>query len=114
MNISSVLLTTKTETADSLCERIAATPCCSVALREKAAVGEKIIALIEAPDLESGVGAYQTLEKLPNVTSIAMVFAYDDCAGDIGAINPNIAQETLNKEQKAEEITYFGAIAQKL
>lgn len=113
MNISSVLLTTKLETADSLCERIAAIPHCSVALREKTSLGEKIIALIDAPDLESGVGAYQTLEKLPNVTSIAMVFVYDDSTGNLGTINATTAQNTLNKEQKAEEITYFGAIAQK-
>lgn len=111
MNISSVLLTTTNDNADLLCEQINATRYCSVQLREQAELGEKIVALIEAPDLESGVGAYQILEKIPLVTSIAMVFAYDD--SERPNANTNTAQTTLNKDQKAEDIRYYGEMFQK-
>ncbi len=110
MNLSSVLIVAKEDKIDSLAEAIAQIELCSVELREK----DKLIVVIESDDLDSELKAYKKLEALPNLISINMVFSYQDLDEDIQKTINSGAIESIEKNEKAENITYNGSVFQKL
>ncbi|MCR2039316.1 chaperone NapD [Campylobacter helveticus] len=110
MNLSSVLIVAKEDKIDSLAEAIAQIELCSVELREK----DKLIVVIESDDLDSELKAYKKLEALPNLISINMVFSYQDLDEDIQKAINSGAIESIEKNEKAENITYNGSVFQKL
>ena len=110
MNLSSVLIVAKEDKIDSLAEAIAQIELCSVELREK----DKLIVVIESDDLDSELKAYKKLEALPNLISIYMVFSYQDLDEDIQKAINSGAIESIEKNEKAENITYNGSVFQKL
>ncbi|QBL11350.1 chaperone NapD [Campylobacter helveticus] len=110
MNLSSVLIVAKEDKIDFLAEAIAQIELCSVELREK----DKLIVVIESDDLDSELKAYKKLEALPNLISINMVFSYQDLDEDIQKAINSGAIESIEKNEKAENITYNGSVFQKL
>ncbi|TNB60760.1 oxidoreductase [Campylobacter helveticus] len=110
MNLSSVLIVAKEDKIDSLAEAIAQIELCSVELREK----DKLIVVIESDDLDSELKAYKKLEALPNLISINMVFSYQNLDEDIQKAINSGAIESIEKNEKAENITYNGSVFQKL
>lgn len=110
MNLSSVLIVAKEDKIDSLAEAIAQIELCSVELREK----DKLIVVIESDDLDSELKAYKKLEALPNLISINMVFSYQDLDEDIQKAINSGAIESIEKNEKAENIAYNGSVFQKL
>ena len=110
MNLSSVLIVAKEDKIDSLAETIAQIELCSVELKEK----DKLVVVIESDDLDSELKAYKKLEALPNLISINMVFSYQDLDEDIQKAINSGAIESIEKNEKAENITYNGSVFQKL
>lgn len=109
MNLSSVLIVAKQEYQEELCKQINATSKCSVELCE----GDKMIVIIESETLEEELNAFKNLEKLSNVISINMVFSYQDLDDDIQKAINSGAIKTIEKKEKAENITYYGSIFNK-
>ncbi|MCR2124810.1 chaperone NapD [Campylobacter upsaliensis] len=110
MNLSSVLIVAKEETIDTLAEGIAKIELCSVELREK----DKLIVVIESEDLDSELKAYKKLEALPNLISINMIFSYQDLDEDIQKALNSGAIESIEKNEKAENVVYNGSVFQKM
>ncbi|EAH8570197.1 oxidoreductase [Campylobacter jejuni] len=105
-NLSSVLILAKEEYINDLKKAISEIPFCSVELCEN----EKIIVVIESENLEDELNSYKMLEKLPNIISINMVFSYQDLNDDIQkAINSGVI-ETIEKNENAENIRYYGSV----
>ncbi|MCX2682990.1 chaperone NapD [Campylobacter sp. MIT 21-1685] len=109
MNVSSVLIVAKEQYVEELLLRINAIENCSVEASEK----ERIIVVIESDNLENELVAYKKLENLPNIISINMVFSYQDLDEDIQKAQNSIALCSVEKEQKAEDVSYYGNIFQK-
>ncbi|TKX29936.1 chaperone NapD [Campylobacter estrildidarum] len=109
MNLSSVLIMVKKEEISNLKEKISKIPFCSVELCE----GEKIIVVIESESLEEELKSYKMLEQLPNIVSINMVFSYQDLDEDIQKAIDSGAIETIEKNESAENIKYYGNIFNK-
>ncbi|MBK2000647.1 chaperone NapD [Campylobacter sp. RM10532] len=109
-NLSSVLIMAKEEYVDDLKKAIAKIPFCTVELCEK----EKIIVVIESEKLEDELNSYKMLEQLPNIVSINMVFSYQDLDEDMQKAIDSGAIETIEKNEKAENIKYYGSIFNKI
>lgn len=110
MNLSSVLILTKEENQEKLIQDINQVPNCSVEMSENG----KIIAIIESENLEDELSSYKKLEKLSNIISISMVFSYQDLDDDIQKAINSGAIETIEKNEKAENIEYYGSIFRRL
>lgn len=108
-NLSSVLIVAKQEYQKELCEQINATPGCSVEFCQE----DKLIVVIESQNLTEELNAFKSLEKLSNIISINMVFSYQDLDDDIQKAINSGAIETIEKNEKAENITYYGSIFKK-
>lgn len=106
MNLSSVLIVAKMEHMDDLKQAISKIPLCSIELCEKG----KIIVIIESENLEDELKAYKSLEKLPNIISINMVFSYQDLDDDIQKAINSGAIQTIRKNEDAKNIKYYGNI----
>ncbi|MBZ7935794.1 chaperone NapD [Campylobacter sp. B0100352/1] len=109
-NLSSVLITAKEEYINDLKKAISEIPFCSVELCEN----EKIIVVIESEKLEDELNSYKMLEQLPNIISINMVFSYQDLDEDMQKAIDSGAIETIEKNEKAENIKYYGSIFNKI
>lgn len=109
MNLSSVLIVAKEEKHDEICKKIEKIEHCSVELKEQ----DKIIVVIESKDLDSELKAYKELEKLENIISINMVFSYQDLDEDMQKIAENNLASVLEKNEKAEDIKYYGSVVDK-
>ena len=105
-NLSSVLILTKEEHIDELKKAISVVPFCSVELCEN----EKIIVVIESENLEDELNSYKMLEKLPNVISINMIFSYQDLGDDMQKAINSGAVTTIEKNENAENIRYYGGV----
>ncbi|MBK1971405.1 chaperone NapD [Campylobacter sp. TTU-622] len=110
MNLSSVLILTKEENQEKLIQDINQVPNCSVEMSENG----KIIVVIESENLEDELNSYKKLEKLSNIISISMVFSYQDLDDDIQKAINSGAIETIEKNEKAENIEYYGSIFRRL
>ncbi|MBK1964690.1 oxidoreductase [Campylobacter novaezeelandiae] len=110
MNLSSVLILTKEENQEKLIQDINQVPNCSVEMSENG----KIIVIIESENLEDELSSYKKLEKLSNIISISMVFSYQDLDDDIQKAINSGAIETIEKNEKAENIEYYGSIFRRL
>lgn len=110
MNLSSVLILTKEENQEKLIQDINQVPNCSVEMNENG----KIIVIIESENLEDELSSYKKLEKLSNIISISMVFSYQDLDDDIQKAINSGAIETIEKNEKAENIEYYGSIFRRL
>ncbi|TKX33204.1 chaperone NapD [Campylobacter aviculae] len=109
MNLSSVLIMAKKEEISHLKEEISKIPFCSVELCEN----EKIVVVIESQNLEEELNSYKMLEQLPNIISINMVFSYQDLDEDIQKAVDSGAIQTIEKNENAENIKYYGSIFNK-
>lgn len=105
-NLSSVLILSKEEYVDELKNAISKIPFCSVELCEN----EKIIVVIESENLEDELNSYKMLEKLPHIISINMVFSYQDLDEDMQKAINSGAIKTIEKNENAENVRYFGSI----
>ena len=105
-NISSVVITAKEENIEQIKAEISKVPYCSVELCEDG----KIVALIEAENLDSELKSYKILEKIPNIISINMVFSYQDLDEEIEKAINSGAIQTIEKNENAENIKYYGNI----
>ncbi|MFQ6342130.1 chaperone NapD [Campylobacter sp. VTCC 70190] len=105
-NLSSVLILSKEEYIDELKNVISKIPFCSVELCEN----EKIIVVIESENLEDELNSYKMLEKLPHIISINMVFSYQDLDEDMQKAINSGAIKTIEKNENAENVRYFGSI----
>ncbi|EJA2904821.1 chaperone NapD [Campylobacter jejuni] len=106
-NLSSVLILAKEEYINDLKKKaISEIPFCSVELCEN----EKIIVVIESENLEDELNSYKMLEKLPNIISINMVFSYQDLNDDIQKAINSGAIETIEKNENAENVRYYGSV----
>lgn len=110
MNLSSVLILTKEENQEKLIQDINQVSNCSVEMSENG----KIIVVIESENLEDELSSYKKLEKLSNIISISMVFSYQDLDDDIQKAINSGAIETIEKNEKAENIEYYGSIFRRL
>ncbi|EAL8064699.1 oxidoreductase, partial [Campylobacter coli] len=54
--------------------------------------------------------SYKMLEKLPHIISINMVFSYQDLDKDIQKAINSGAIQTIEKNENAENIRYYGSI----
>ncbi|BEJ71458.1 oxidoreductase [Campylobacter coli] len=106
MNLSSVLIVAKIQHIDELKKEILKIPSCSIELCEN----EKIIVVIESESLEKELESYKMLEKLPHIISINMVFSYQDLDKDIQKAINSGAIQTIEKNENAENIRYYGSI----
>lgn len=109
-NLSSVLILAKRECVDDLKKAISKIPFCSVELCEN----EKIIVVIESENLEDELNSYKMLEKLPNIVSINMVFSYQDLNDDMQKAINSGAIETIEKNESAESVRYYGSVFNRL
>lgn len=105
-NLSSVLILAKEQYIDDLKKAISKIPFCSIELCEN----EKIIVIIESENLEDELNSYKMLEKLPYIISINMIFSYQDLDKDIQKAINSGAIETIEKNENAENVRYFGSI----
>ncbi len=106
MNLSSVLIMAKIEHIDELKEMISKIDFCSVELCEN----EKIVVVIESENLEDELKSYKSLENLPHIISINMVFSYQDLDDDIQKAINSGAIQTIEKNENAQNIRYYGSI----
>ncbi|EDS88644.1 hypothetical protein EHI_052300 [Entamoeba histolytica HM-1:IMSS] len=104
--MSDVLILAKEEYINDLKKAISEIPFCSVELCEN----EKIIVVIESENLEDELNSYKMLEKLPNIISINMVFSYQDLNDDIQKAINSGAIETIEKNENAENVRYYGSV----
>ncbi len=109
MNISSVLLIVKQEEQENFFKKLEKIQGCSVELVEK----EKIIVVIESDALEKELKIYKSIEALPGLISINMVFSYQDLDEDIQKVENSNAIKRIEKKEKAEDIEYHGTIFNK-
>ena len=109
-NLSSILIVAKKDCVEELKKAISKIPFCSVELCEN----EKIIVVIESKNLEEELNSYKILEKLPNIISINMVFSYQDLDDDMQKANNSNAIQTIEKNENAENIHYYGSIFNRL
>ncbi|MBM0637099.1 chaperone NapD [Campylobacter sp. VicNov18] len=105
-NLSSVLILAKEEHMQDLKQAIIKLPLCSVELCEKG----KIVVVIESENLEEELNSYKMLEKLPNIISINMVFSYQNLEEDIQKATHSKAMQTIEKNEDAKDIFYYGSI----
>lgn len=110
MNLSSVLIVAKKENIKKLSEQINEIPLCSVELCEN----DKIIVVIESDNLDDELKAYKKLELLPDAISVNMVFSYQDLEEDMQKTNNSQAIKNIEKNERAENISYSGSVMQKL
>ncbi|WP_276882837.1 chaperone NapD [Campylobacter cuniculorum] len=109
MNISSILLIVKQEDQEEFLKNLKKIKGCSIELIEK----EKIIAVIESDTLENELSIYKSIEALPKLISINMVFSYQDLDEDIQKVTNSNAIEVIEKNERAEDIEYHGTIFNK-
>lgn len=105
-NLSSVLIVAKKEYMSELELKIAKIPCCSVELCEE----DKMVVVIESANLDEELKAFKELESLPHIISANMVFSYQDLDEDMQKAINSGAVEVLKKDEKAEDVRYFGNI----
>lgn len=79
VNLSSALLHADPDQAGALRQRLCQIP--GVALHADSADGRMILTL-EAPDLQSAADLYQTIERLPGVWSMALVYQHSESNPD--------------------------------
>ncbi|MDL0094863.1 chaperone NapD [Campylobacter vicugnae] len=106
-NISSVVITLMNS---NLCEEVATKidqiSNCEVAAKEN----DKIVAIIESADLDGELATFRMLEQIEGVSTVAMIYSYQDLEGDISKANSNDIGSIVRKidEMDVKDIKYNG------
>lgn len=106
-NISSVVITLmNARLCEEVASKIATIPNCEVAAKEN----DKIVALIESADLDGELATFRMLEQLEGVSTVAMIYSYQDLDSDISKANSNDIGEIVRKidEMDVKDIKYNG------
>lgn len=106
-NISSVVINLMSaEICDKVASEVAKISNCEIAVKE----GDKIVALIESDNLDSELAAFRALESIDGVSSVAMIYSYQDLDSDISKANSNDIGEIVRKidEMDPKDIKYNG------
>lgn len=106
-NISSVVITLmNARLCEEVTSKIATIPNCEVAAKEN----DKIVALIESADLDGELATFRMLEQLEGVSTVAMIYSYQDLDSDISKANSNDIGEIVRKidEMDVKDIKYNG------
>lgn len=106
-NISSVVITLMNP---NFCEEVATKidkiSNCEVAAKEN----DKIVAIIESADLDGELATFRMLEQIEGVSTVAMIYSYQDLDNDIFKANSNDIGEIVRKidEMDVKDIKYNG------
>lgn len=106
-NISSVVITLiNAELCKDIAAKIEQIPNCEVVAKEN----DKIVALIESADLDGELATFKTLEQIDGVSTVAMIYSYQDLEGDISKANSNDIGSIVRKidEMDIKDIKYNG------
>ena len=106
-NISSVVITLMdAKLSDEVVSKINTIPNCEVAAKEN----DKIVVLIESSDLDGELATFRSLEHIEGVSTVAMIYSYQDLDNDISKANSNDIGEIVRKidEMDVKDIKYNG------
>ena len=106
-NISSVVITLRSaDNCEDIASVVAKIPNCEVAAKE----GDKIVVLIESADFDSELATFRALEQIEGVSTVAMIYSYQDLDSDISKANSNDIGEIVRKidEMDIKDIKYNG------
>ena len=93
-NISSVVITLMdAKLSDEVVSKISTIPNCEVAAKEN----DKIVVLIESSDLDGELATFRSLEHIEGVSTVAMIYSYQDLDNDISKANSNDIGEIVRK-----------------
>lgn len=106
-NISSVVITLMNPNLyEEVATKIDKISNCEVAAKEN----DKIVAIIESADLDEELATFRMLEQLEGVSTVAMIYSYQDLEGDISKANSNDIGSIVRKidEMDVKDIKYNG------
>ena len=79
-------------------------------LKDTLKEGDKIVVLIESADFDSELATFRALEQIEGVSTVAMIYSYQDLDSDISKANSNDIGEIVRKidEMDIKDIKYNG------
>jgi len=115
MNISGILVQTKTENTKSVVEQIKNANCCDYHMHDEFG---KIVVTIEGDGVTEEIAKLHILEKMDGVISATMVYAYAedelDKERDKLAKGTNLPDWLNDPNAKPEDIRYNGDLRKKM
>lgn len=70
----------------------------------------KIVALIESQSFDDEIKSYKSIERLPGIATVSMIYSYQNLDEDIEKLNNNNIGDILRKidESSVDDIEYHG------